>query len=155
MRRNYKKTKEKNIIVNYINNNIKEYTVITIVFFIGLILGVFVINNATEAQEGEIVGYINQFIQSLKLNNTIDKLSLLKQIVLENLGLVLILWFAGGTVIGIPIVYGVIIFRGFCLGYTISTLLASLRNKKWNDIFYNYIRNEKYIFYSCDFNISS
>ena len=32
------------------------------------------------------------------------------------------IWFIGSTIIGIPIVFGIIIFRGFCLGYTISSI---------------------------------
>ena len=33
----------------------------------------------------------------------------------------ILLWFAGTTIIGIPIVLALIIFRGFCLGYTIAS----------------------------------
>ena len=38
----------------------------------------------------------------------------------------LLLWFAGTTIIGIPIVLGVIMFRGFCLGYTIASCVYVL-----------------------------
>lgn len=34
------------------------------------------------------------------------------------------MWFVGSTVIGIPIVLGIVAFRGFCLGYTISSSVA-------------------------------
>ena len=34
------------------------------------------------------------------------------------------MWFVGSTVIGIPIVLGIVAFRGFCLGYTISSVVA-------------------------------
>ncbi len=32
----------------------------------------------------------------------------------------------GTTVIGIPIVFGILIYRGFCLGYTISTFISTI-----------------------------
>ena len=32
----------------------------------------------------------------------------------------MLLWFAGTTLIGIPAVIGIILYRGFCLGYTVS-----------------------------------
>ena len=38
----------------------------------------------------------------------------------------LLLWFAGTTIIGIPIVLGIILVRGFCLGYTISACVFAL-----------------------------
>ena len=37
-----------------------------------------------------------------------------------------LLWFAGTTIIGIPIVLGIILVRGFCLGYTISACVFTL-----------------------------
>lgn len=40
------------------------------------------------------------------------------------------LWFCGSTMIGIPIVFGIVGFRGFCLGYTISSTLAVLGTAK-------------------------
>ena len=40
--------------------------------------------------------------------------------------MVLALWFAGTTIIGIPIVFGIILVRGFCLGYTIASCVFVL-----------------------------
>ena len=37
-----------------------------------------------------------------------------------------LLWFSGTTIIGIPIVLGIILFRGFCLGYTIASCVFTL-----------------------------
>lgn len=44
----------------------------------------------------------------------------------NNMGLALCLWFAGLTVVGIFVVYGLICFRGFTLGYSISSVIATL-----------------------------
>ena len=44
----------------------------------------------------------------------------------KNLSLALLLWFAGLTVVGIFALYGGICFKGFCLGYTISSIIATL-----------------------------
>ena len=44
----------------------------------------------------------------------------------NNIILVFLLWFAGTTIIGIPIVLGIILVRGFCLGYTISACVFAL-----------------------------
>jgi len=121
-----RKTKAKDIIMNHLNDNFKEYITIVIIFFIGLTIGVLFINNMNETQGVQLTSYIQNFIENLKTDSIVDKVALFKQSVLDNLGLVLILWFAGSTVIGIPIVYGMIAYRGFCLGYTISTLIVSL-----------------------------
>lgn len=44
----------------------------------------------------------------------------------DNIILAVILWFTGTTIIGIPITLGIILFRGFCLGYTISGTIFSI-----------------------------
>ncbi len=118
--------KIKTILISYLKNNIRDYGIITIIFVIGLIFGIIFINNANQVQIDEISTYINNFITSLKQNITINQTQLLQQLCISNFILTIILWFVGSTVIGIPIVYGIIAYRGFCLGYTISSCIATL-----------------------------
>ena len=99
-----------------------------------IILGIIFINNSSQNQVEDITNYLNDFVNSLKSNAQIDKGVLLKDCLISNFLLVLALWFVGSTVIGIPIVYGIIIYRGFCLGYTISSAIATLGMGKRNII---------------------
>lgn len=119
----------KEIVLNYIQNHIKEFLMITIVFLIGLVFGVIFVNHMNDTQEQEITSYISEFGGKLQQNNTIDKGELLKESVASNLIVLLVLWFAGCTVVGMPILYGVTCLRGFCLGYTVSVIFASLEFK--------------------------
>lgn len=121
-----KDSKIKEILLTYIKNNLREITIITIVFFIGLIFGIIFVNNSGQEQANEISSYINGFVNSLRNNIQIDKAELLKDALISNFLLALILWFVGSTVIGIPIVYGTIAYKGFCLGYTLSSSVATL-----------------------------
>lgn len=116
----------KEALLLHIKNNLREYGIIIIIFLIGLIFGVVFINNAGQTQINEIGTYINSFIESLKGDTEINTAKLLQDALISNFILVLTLWFVGSTVIGIPIVYGVIAYRGFCLGYTISSVIATL-----------------------------
>lgn len=40
------------------------------------------------------------------------------------------MWFIGSTVIGLPIVLGIVLYRGFCIGYTISSAITILGMQK-------------------------
>ena len=53
-------------------------------------------------------------------------IGLFKNSIMQNLILGVVIWFFGTTVIGIPIVFGLVLYRGFCLGYTISTTILVL-----------------------------
>ncbi len=116
-----------NIIKQEILNNIKSYVIVTIIFIIGIFLGVLFINQ-TESKDN-ILQYINTYIDEMKTIQNVDFLGGLKTDIHNNILLVLLLWFAGTTIIGIPIVFGTILTRGFCLGYTISACVLTLG--KW------------------------
>lgn len=120
----------KKVIQENIAKNIKIYTILVIIFMLGLIIGIIVVNNAQDAQKAEINDYINTFINDLKNGAKIDYFKLLKTSFGNNFFTVLILWFMSSTVIGIPIVYGEIGYKGFCLGYTISSVVATLGTGK-------------------------
>jgi len=120
----------RNVIFEHVRDNIKEYFIITIIFIIGIILGVILINNLKQDGQEEISLYINNFINDVKENKSINTINLFKKTLINNVTFVIILWFVSSTVIGIPIVYALIVFRGFCLGYTISSIIATVGTMK-------------------------
>lgn len=130
MKKYKRKGKIGDIILEHIKNNAKDYLSLLILFIIGIIVGIFFINHTSEEQKQEITSYINTFISTLKENNKIDYVELLKDSIIKNISLSLILWFIGSTVTLIPIIYIIVTYRGFCLGYTISSAVAILGGSK-------------------------
>lgn len=126
MKRNKRKYKIGNIITSHIVNHFKEYVSVLLTLIIGIVIGVIVINNSNEEQINQITTYINNFISDLKENGNIDTSTLLIEKFFSNLYLILAMWFVGSTVIGIPIVYAFIAYKGFCLSYTISASVLTL-----------------------------
>ena len=123
--RNTKTKKNRRIltaITNYFIENIRSYIFVAIIFMLGIALSIIFINNIDDSQKGEISTYITTFTNSLKDGYTIDKGELLTTSIWKNAILCIIMWFAGSTVIGIPIVLGIVGYRGFCIGYTVLAL---------------------------------
>ena len=112
------------IIKEHVINNKKEYVIIFLIFVIGIFSGVFFINHLQETPKTEITNYLNQFIEKFKGLESINNIELLKNSIMQNIGLAIVIWFFGTTVIGIPIVFAIILYRGFCLGYTISLCIT-------------------------------
>ena len=125
--RKTKSLKIKDGIITHIEKNLKEYIIVSIIFFIGIVIGVIFINNTSENQSMEINNYISTFVQDLKDSKNINDLALLKDSIKKNCVLAVFLWFMGATIIGTSIVYLTVCFRGFCLGYTISSVIMTLR----------------------------
>lgn len=122
--------KIKEIIKQHVKNNKKEYIIVTLLFILGIFLGVFFVNNIEESQKTEITEYLNHFIDKMKTTEKLDSMSLLKTSITQNIFLAVTIWFFGTTIIGIPVVFGIIMYRGFCLGYTISVCVTVLGPQK-------------------------
>lgn len=123
MKRN-KRIKILETIKDHILNNKKEYILVALLFIIGIFLGVLFINHVQESQKAEITAYFNSFIEKIKSTDNLNHMELLKTSMGQNIILAIILWFFGTTVIGIPVVFGVVLYRGFCLGYTIAVCVT-------------------------------
>ena len=119
-----KSLKIREVIVKHILNNKKEYIIVTLLFIIGIFVGVFFVNNLDESSKTSMQEYLNNFIEKFKQIEKLDNMSFLKTSIIQNILFAIILWFFGTTVIGIPIVFGIIIYRGFCFGYTVSVCVT-------------------------------
>ncbi len=111
-------------IKEHVANNKKEYVIVSILFVIGIFLGVFFINNVGQEPKTLITEYLNQFIEKLKTTEDLNLVDLLKTSIGQNIILAVSLWFFGTTIIGIPVVFGIVAYRGFCLGYTIAACIS-------------------------------
>lgn len=118
------------IILNYITENFNKYILVTVIFLIGIFTGVIVINNSSEVTVFKTADYVTNFIQTLKNTEKINFSELLLSSVKRNFGLTVILWFAGTTVIGIPVVFIILFMKGLSLGYTISAFTSILGTVK-------------------------
>ena len=119
-----KRIKLLEMIKQHVGNNKKEYIIVSLLFVIGIFLGVLFVNHIQEPQKLEVTTYLNSFIEKIKNIESLNHMELLKTCMGQNIVLAIVLWFFGTTVIGIPVVFGVVIYRGFCLGYTIAICIA-------------------------------
>lgn len=120
----------KSILIDYIIRNKKNFTIIIILFFIGIAIGIFCINNSNDMQKTELNDYIKNLVIKIKDSNNINNIELLWLSIKENVFLILLIWFLGCTIIGGIFIYIAIIYKGFSIGYTISALIAVLGIKQ-------------------------
>lgn len=123
----------KNIFISYVLDNIREIIIITLIMFIGLILGVIYINNIDNENRSIVNNHINEIFDYVKdsqdENKMIDNFEILKSNLKRNLIYMLLLGLFSSCLIGIPIMYFLILGKTFSLGYTMSAIIASIGTK--------------------------
>lgn len=112
----------KNEFIKHFKNNIFTYLALTIVIMIGISSGVITIKIMSEAQRIELSNFLSDFFKVLdeqKIQNTV----LLKSSILNNFKTGVIIWAMGIIVIGMPITFTLILFRGFTIGFSIGFII--------------------------------
>ena len=129
-----RKTKKKNVIretiVNYVDTNAKTFIAVTIMLIIGLVLGIISINNIDVVNKNQITSYINNFISNIKVSSDFSNVEILKNSIKNNFYTTIILWFLGSTIIGMPLIFAFIIYKGYSIGYTMGAIIATLGTGK-------------------------
>ena len=109
-------------LFEYLRENFLLYLIVFAFFTIGTALGAMLVKPFTIGQQVELLAYIDSFINSL-LNREISSAGMFKQALFNNVKLVFFIWFLGLTVIGVPVIVGLLFARGFILGFTVAFLV--------------------------------
>ena len=110
------------IIFDYMKRHKFMYILICLAFLIGLLIGAVFLFKFSEIEE--VKKYIKDVI-NISNENGIDKMLVFKNSILKNIKFILMLYLLGCTIIGGFIVFIAIIYKGFSIGYTISSILVS------------------------------
>ncbi len=111
-------------LYNFILNNFNLFTYLFVILIIGLIIGPILLNVIPLEQKNELVVYLNSFLDGLKKDILFEQ-DIMK-IIWNEIKYILILWIAGLSVIGIPLILFLVFFKGVVLGFTIAFILKEL-----------------------------
>jgi len=118
--------KNRKIIFSYINENKKSLLFLIVIFFTGIVLGIIFVNNVNENQKQEIYSYVNSLSENIRISDNVNRTIILKQSIKQNIFLVLLIWILGCSLLGSFLIYVIIFYKGFSIGYTASSIIACL-----------------------------
>ena len=116
------RAEHRNIPVEHIKANIDIYFLLIILFFIGMILGVIIVNNLPKSESQNIDEYVHNSFNSIKEGNKLQDMQTLKYSLEKNTIIVLIIWIFGLSFFGKYILYFAIFLLGITFGYTTSSI---------------------------------
>lgn len=116
-------------IRNYLYQNRVEYLKAFIIFVVGIVVAIMVVNNSNEIQQEQIKEYIDNKVELVKTGNYNNKFEVFMNSLSNNLKNYVIIVFLASTIIGIPFVYLYIAKKAFSIGYTACSILATQTSK--------------------------
>lgn len=115
----------KQFVKNYFFQNRIEYLKVFMVFIIGIVVSIMIVNQSNDKQKVEIKDYIDNKIELVKINNYENKMEVFKNSLFRNLKNYVFIVLLASSIIGLPIVYFIIIKKAFSIGYTAASIFAT------------------------------
>lgn len=121
----------RNLIDNF-NKHFREnfwMYLLTILFLCtGAILGIYSVKYMSNNDKSSLINYVTSLSKSSTLEGINNK-AIFFEAVKSNLPIIIGYWFLGLTIVGIPVILVLSIFKGFSIGFTISFFVYSLKDR--------------------------
>lgn len=109
----------------YFKNNIVLFLLLFSVLVIGIIIGSISVNLMSDIQTRNILTFVNGFLSNINSVN-ISSSAVFSISLSNNLKTALILIISGLTVIGMPVIFVTLFFRGLSLGFTVGFFIREM-----------------------------
>lgn len=109
-------------IVKHIKANRWQYLLITIIFTVGLISGGYRVHDLETSVKSHLLSLIDNYLRGSSQGEMAGG-TLLLYAFLNQAKTIILVWFLGLTVIGMPLILGICFLKGFSLGFTIGFLV--------------------------------
>ena len=110
-------------IIDRIRKN-KLLTVLFILIFVSVVLGVLFPAFLVEDNKKMIHDSIDEFMVSIS-KNEINCLSAFISSITNNFIVTILLWILGISIIGIPVIFFIVFFKGFLVGFSFSSIILT------------------------------
>ena len=114
-----------NLINRHIKNNFWLYIITLICFFTGIVIGIYSVRYMGGFEKSDLLSYLKNFTKVVDSGNVNYK-SIFLETLKNNVPLILMVWFLGLTMIGIPVILIIDIIKGFTIGFTMSFVIGSM-----------------------------
>lgn len=121
--------KIKNNINKYIRDNFIIYLLVVSMFLGGIVTGALMVKALPVIQVEELNEYLYFFISGFGSEIQLAPQEIFRESINNNLKYIFLLWIAGASVIGFPIILFLFFLRGFILGFTVGFLVNQIALK--------------------------
>lgn len=109
-------------------------------------MGIIFINHTSNSELEKISSYIIDIKNKLNSEEKTDKIFCFFESLKNNFSIVFLIWICGSTLLGSYLIYIIVMYKGFSIGYTISAIIASLGIKRGSIFVFSYLLCQNIIF---------
>lgn len=111
-----------------IRENLLLYVISLVCICTGIVLGIYAVKYMADFEKNDLLSYLSNFMVSVD-KTEIKSFSVLIQSMKNNLPIIIAIWFLGLTMVGMPLILIIDMFKGFSLGFTVGFLMKELGGK--------------------------
>lgn len=112
----------------HIEDNLWLYLISILSMTIGIFIGIYSLKYLGQFPKSDLTSYLNSFTKSFDMGK-ISYSDIFYQCIKNNIPFIILIWFLGLTMIGIPLVLVLDAIKGFSIGFTISFIVNTLGSK--------------------------
>ena len=113
---------------NAIVINKKMITCLIVIVLVGIITGSLLVAVLNESDKNLVTEYINMFFNNIK-DNKLNYIDTLKNSIISNMSLIIVIWLLGISIIGVPIITFLYFCKSFILGFSLSSIIMHYKIK--------------------------
>lgn len=106
----------------HLKDNLLLYILVLFLLVVGIALGALTVKLLTIEETMELTQYLSAFFGDMEGVN-LDYFLVLKESLVNNLKTLTFIWFLGLTVLGVPLIFILLLSKGFILGFTAGFLI--------------------------------
>ncbi|MCP3032647.1 stage II sporulation protein M [Halobacillus sp. A1] len=114
------------MVRNDINNHMSIFVFIFVLFIMGMVFGAIIVNSMNFVQKEDLFFYLKQFFEQMVNMESTDKTTLLKDSILYHVKYMLLLFFLGISIVGMPIITVLLFIKGLVVGFSVGFLVNQM-----------------------------
>src|SRR5690625_7341915 len=121
---------KKALTFEHIKEHMTIYVFMVILFLTGIIFGAIIVNSMNFVQKQDLFFYVDRFFGQIIDHRAIAQQEIFKSSLFYHMKYLLLLFILGLSVIGLPVVWILLFFKGLVVGFSVGFIVSQLRSEE-------------------------
>lgn len=115
-------------LIGHIHQNLILYLITVLFLCIGIVIGMYSVKYMSDVEKSNLISYLRNLCETIS-QEQVNRKYIFIEAIKNNIAIIVAVWFLGLTILGIPIILIIDLFKGFTIGFTSSLVINGLGTK--------------------------